>query len=117
MPISAAATQPSGKLFARASRKTPDAVLNVITNATRAPKNRSSNQPTPIRPSTLDPPNTDAHSAAPPAVIPLSVSNADICVIAPFMLIELTQRTATMIQKGNDRTPCNHVNPDCATGA
>src|SRR5882724_4634927 len=116
-PMSAAARQPAGKLFARARRKIPDAVDRLITKATRAPKNRSNNQPTPTRPSRLEPPSIDAHSAAPLAVIPRSVNKADIWVIAPFMLIELTHRTATIIQKAKERRPCCHVIPECATGA
>jgi hypothetical protein len=54
----------------------------------------------------------EAHHAASPGVIPRSVSNADKCVIAPFMLIELTKRTATMIQKASERVPCCQVTPE-----
>src|SRR5260370_23863789 len=114
--MSAAATQPGGKLFARPSRKMPAAVIRFTARATRAPNNRSSSQPTPILPTKLEPPSIDAHHAAFLGVIPRSVSNADRCVIAPFMLMELTKRTATIIQKAGERRPYCHVIPECETG-
>jgi len=77
MPMSAAARQPAGKLFARARSKMPSAVVRFITRATRGPKNQSSSHPTMILPSRLDPPSMDAHSAAFLVVRPRSVSNAE----------------------------------------
>src|SRR5215472_14965817 len=99
MPINAAAKQPAGKLPARARRKTPSAVSKLIPRATRGPKKRSSSQPTTTLPSRLDPPSTDAHKAAVLGVIPRSVSNVKRCVMAPFMLMELTNKIAVTIQK------------------
>src|SRR5260370_25315719 len=64
----------------------------------------------------VEPRRSDAHKAGFVDVIPRSVSNADRCVIAPFMLIELTKRTVTMIQKAGERSPCCHVIPECETG-
>jgi hypothetical protein len=91
IPMSAAAMHPKGKLLAHASRKIPAAVVRFTTSATRAPKNRScSPQPTTILPSRLEPPSMDAHNAASLGVIPRSVSNADSCVIAPFILDKLS---------------------------
>src|SRR5580704_15780590 len=104
--MSAAAKDPAAKPFARASRKMPAAVTKLTPKATRAPKNRSSSQPVPILPRTLEPPSMDAHNAASRGVIPRSVSKADRCVMAPFMLMELMKRTETMIQKTKVRMPC-----------
>src|SRR5215813_3993702 len=90
--------------------------MRFLPNATCGPKNRSSSHPPRILPSRLDPPSMDEHSAAFPAVRPRSVSSADRCGIAPFMLIELTKGIAVIIQKAKDRRPCCHVIPEWVTG-
>src|SRR5215467_3263679 len=70
MPMSAAARQPARNVLAYARSNKPPAAIRFSTTATRAPKNRSSSQPTPMRPSKLAPPSNDAQSAAVFAVIP-----------------------------------------------
>ena len=100
MPMRVAAKAPAAKLSGAREQKHPRGGDQGYDEGDAAPKKRSKSQPTPILPRMLEPPRMEAHSAASAGVIPRSVSNADIWVIAPFMLIELdAQSTATIIQK------------------
>ena len=77
----------------------PDAVERVITKATPRPEKPVQQPAYPNPPDRLKPPSMLAHSATPLAIMPRSVSKADICVMTPFMLIELAHRTATIIRR------------------
>ena len=59
------------------------------------------------RPDKLAAPIADNARAAPLAGTPRSVSNADMCVSAPFWAMDCAKRTTTRIQKTRDVTLTN----------
>src|ERR1700722_15529762 len=116
-PMSAAAPMPSGSDRAPASKNVPSAESANRQTPTRGAKNRSSSHPVSRRPDKIAPPMADTAKAALAAEIPRSVSSAERWGITPFLLMEMRNSSATMIQKIRDRTPSLTVAPEIGVAA